>query len=200
MTEKKNQSISNLIAVGALIVAAGAFFVSIKSCNLSEESIKHSKETFIAANRPYLIVTPVKDKTTNKYIQALIKKDDIEIKTRYLIRNVGNTPAIDISSPIFRLIGETSLAKDAHIETIPVIALGPSEEENIALTFLLGSKSSNKEYAPKLLETIKAGKAGLLLNIELSYSSNFPNTEIYKYQVEHKIGVDEAKILSKTYK
>ena len=83
---------------------------------------------------------------------------------------------------------------------MPVIALGPGEEENIALTFLLGSKFANKEYAPKLLEAIKAGKAGLLLNIELSYSSNFPNTEIYKYQVEHKIGVDEAKILSKTYK
>jgi len=200
MTEKNNQSIYNWIAFVALAVAVGAFFVSIKSCNLSEESIRHSKETFIAANRPYLIVTPVKGKTTNKYIQALIKKDDIEVKTRYLIRNVGNTPAIDISSPIFRLIGETSLAKDAHIETIPIIALGPGEEENIAFTFLLGSKSANKEYAPKLLEAIKAGKAGLLLNIELSYSSNFPNTEIYKYQVEHKIGVDEAKILSKTYK
>ena len=197
---KKNQSISNLIAVGALIVAAGAFFVSIKSCNLSEESIKHSKETFIDANRPYLIVTPTRDKTTNTYIQALIKEDNIELKTRYLIRNAGNTPAIDISSPSFRVIGETSLAKEAHIETMPVIALGPGEEENIAVTFLLGSKSGNKEYAPKLLEAINSGNAGVLLNIELSYSSNFPNTEVYKYQVKHKIGVNEAKILSKTYK
>ncbi len=200
MTEKNNQSISNWIAFIALIVAVGAFIVSIQTCDLSEESIRHAKETFIAANRPYLTVTPVKDKTTNKYLQTLIKKGDIEVKTRYLIRNVGNTPAINISSPIFRLIGETSLAKDAHIETMPVVDLGPREEENIVFTFLLGSKSANKEYAPKLLEAIKAGEAGLLLNIELSYSSNFPNTGIYKYQVEHKIGVDEAKILTKIYK
>ena len=70
MSEKNNQPISNLIATGALIIAVGALFVSIRSCNLSEESIKHSKETFIAANRPYLIITPIKDKTTNTYIQA----------------------------------------------------------------------------------------------------------------------------------
>ena len=83
---------------------------------------------------------------------------------------------------------------------MPVIALGPGEEENIVVTFLLGSKSGNKEYAPKLLEAVNSGNAGLLLNIQLSYSSNFPNSEIYKYQVEHKIGIDEARILSKTYK
>jgi len=200
MSEKNNQPISNLIATGALIIAVGALFVSIRSCNLSEESIKHSKETFIAANRPYLIITPIKDKTTNTYIQAGIKGENIEVKTRYLIRNAGNTPAIDISSPIFSLIDETSLAKGAHIETMPVIALGPGEEENIVVTFLLGSKSGNKEYAPKLLEAVNSGNAGLLLNIQLSYSSNFPNSEIYKYQVEHKIGIDEARILSKTYK
>ncbi|MDD5451947.1 MAG: hypothetical protein PHT49_08655 [Desulfovibrionales bacterium] len=58
----------------------------------------------------------------------------------------------------------------------------------------------NKEYAPKLLEAVTSGNAGLLLTIQFSYSSNFPDSERYKYQVGHKISIDEAKILSKTYK
>lgn len=200
MTEKKHQSISNWIAAGALVVAVGALAISIKSCDLSEEAIRHSKETFIAANRPYLIMTPIKDKSTNTYIQSSIKEDKIELKARYLIRNAGNTPAIDISSPIFRLIGDTPLAKKPFIETMPVIALGPREEAKIVVAFLLGSKSGNREYAQKLNEAIQSGNAGLLLDIALSYSSNFPNSELYKYQVKHKIGINEAKILEKTYK
>ncbi len=200
MPEEKKQSISNWIAAGALFVAVCAFFVSLKACDLSEESIKHSKETFIAANRPYLVVTPKKYKATNTYIQAEIKEETIEVKTRYFIRNAGNTPAIEISSPIFSVIGDTSLSKDAHIETMPIIALGPDEEQNIDVTFLLGSKSKNKEYAPKLLEEMNSGNAGLILNIQLSYSSNFPNSDIYEYKAEYKISVGKAKILSKTYK
>ena len=74
------------------------------------------KISFISEYRPYLSLYPVKDKVADSFIKTTIIDDNIELKVSYLIKNSGRAPAINISSPVFRVIGETPLSKDAKIE------------------------------------------------------------------------------------
>lgn len=185
--------LSNVIAFFALLVSIVGFATSVRSCTLSSQ-------TLVVSSRPYLDLIPQafveephnpdrgREQPVNVYFEAIRNGEMLRLKTQFLIKNLGHSPAknIQIETRLHRLtlsryekpvpLGEP---KWVPVRQDP-LSLGP-EGEQIQTIFL--SESISAEKNQKYCEEIYSPeRADYSFAIRVRYKTDLAPTKEYMTQ------------------
>lgn len=207
---------SNLISLWALIISVLSLVVSaIYGCQsnrisnealkvsqeanfLSKKSLKSSEESFIVSNRPYLNAELTKFDETGQYLSVHKSDDIVYIQIKFLLTNVGNTPALNIRLPKESSFGSDSIksSKQFSVDMGNHFTLGPKQSHPMTVKIGVGSKSGQTE---KLFEELKdeINKDIYTLNVQIVwfYESPLIDTQAYKTLLSYKIKTNEARLI-----
>jgi hypothetical protein len=193
-----------------LTIASFALCVSIKSCQISKDATKISKDSniianeavestkyhFIQINRPYLIIAPKKFED-GKFWKLDQINNQVQAIFRYELKNVGNVAAKDISLPNRLVFGPgMKIQKEAPLTfTKPgKVTIGPGDHFVVTVTTLMGY--NDEETAKKNLEYLTSNKSeGVTFMLSVDYTNELEDSQKYRTFVENRIHNDKAMIL-----
>lgn len=175
-----------------------AIFLSIKSIHVSEKAnlsaekaISLTKSQFLQENRPYLEISPVKNKN-GYYVELEEKKDACVITYEYKIENLGKGPATDIIPPQNLYLPKEMIEKGDSIggfETFKNMSLAPGESKHLSIVnSAIPNKVSVKEYCDELRSEDKYN----MFDFQIMYRSEISPVEIYSTKTKYKIYRDKA--------
>lgn len=180
--------ISACIALIALIVSFWASSISqdateeAKKSNLiAERALNFSKKSFISENRPYLMLQPVRDKSTDFFVETILGEKETTLKGNFEIHNAGNSVAKNIRTrEIIVKSKNIRLSEDlaSNIQTLPKISLGPGEKRSMGFNVRLGFSSLSQGKKPagspgiKEIEPIR-----FRVTIPITYSSDLDSKD-----------------------
>lgn len=194
-----------LFSLLALLVSVGSCFYSRESNRISQEAnniaanaLENSKKSFIAQNRPYIIIEIVEQKDTENYLKARVDGDHVILEIRYKVQNVGSTPAINlvaIENP--KILEENSNGNLSLTspKILPIISIPPDRKKYSDLKFIFESRLDNKQSATEFAKSINSGEQNFISQIGFTYKSNLEEQEQYKTVVAYKISKDKASLV-----
>jgi hypothetical protein len=179
------------ISIAAVIIAAIALAVSIKSCYVSETALEEVTDFFLEENRPFVTLTPQKFTDSNSYLKTSEKNNRFEIWFRFEIKNAGRVAARDIALPEIQITPMNIHMKKSTLsyERLSKISLGPDDLFYFSPRIIFEVDSSAvREILRRLNES--HWKSSVLLLV--SYAHGLEPSVRYGSSIEYDIDRDQA--------
>ena len=188
-------SIPIFISVIALLFSWLSYQSSLKSNEVAEKALAHSKEVLIKAERPYLNVEIEQFKKGKTFLEAEITSQGVLLSIKYEIQNRGKSIATNISNPEIILLSGAFNPK-LNSENLVFkknnrMSLGPEESQTMIFDIGLTAKDNKKLY-----DDLIDNKYSITLKMVWYYQDNLSKNK-YKTILKTKIKKTEVEIIEK---
>jgi hypothetical protein len=189
--------IINFLPVLISVIALG---VSWKSCCLSEKAIVSSTSQFFSENKPYITITLRKIKESQNYYDYKLfpEKDTVQIQLEYIIKNIGNIAAKDLSFSNELVTSFSNTTKPITVILPSKLTLGPGDDYVLGPNIII--KCENKDNYNKYVDKLSSEKGlEITLQFSLIYKSEINSEQKFYSMVNNKISKARAGIINMEY-